>query len=65
MFQSALAARGRSIVGIPFELFKYEAEISRWDPEKGRVCSKQWIIRIDCPELPLADLIVQSAGLPL
>ncbi len=62
MFQSALAARGRSIVGIPFELFKYEAEISRWDPEKGRVRSKQWVIRIDCPELPLADLIVQSAG---
>ncbi|MCG3113390.1 MAG: hypothetical protein MCM46_16365 [Candidatus Manganitrophus sp. SB1] len=62
MFQSALAARGRSIVGIPFELFKYEAEISRWDPAKGRVRSKQWIIRIDCPELPLADLIVQSAG---
>lgn len=62
MFQSALAAKGRSIVGIPFELFKYEAEISRWDPEKGRVRTKQWIIRIDCPELPLADLIVQSAG---
>jgi hypothetical protein len=62
MFQSALAARGRSIVGIPFELFKYEAEISRWDPEKGRIRSKQWVIRIDCPELPLADLIVQSAG---
>ncbi|MGB3943116.1 MAG: hypothetical protein WBK96_16675 [Candidatus Manganitrophaceae bacterium] len=62
MFQSALAAKGRSIVGIPFELFKYEAQISRWDPEKGRVRAKQWIIRIDCPELPLADLIVQSAG---
>ena len=62
LFQSALAAKGRSIVGIPFELFKYEAEISRWDPEKGRVRSKQWIIRIDAPELPLSDLIVQSAG---
>ncbi|NKE70198.1 hypothetical protein [Candidatus Manganitrophus noduliformans] len=65
MFQSALAAKGRSIVGIPFELFKYEAEISRWDTEKGRVRTKQWIIRIDCPELPLADLIVQSAGFGL
>lgn len=65
MFQSALASKGRSLVGIPFEVFKYEAEISRWDPEKGRVRSKQWIIRIDCPELPLADLIVQSAGFGL
>jgi len=62
MFNAALARKGQSIIGIPFDLFKYEAEISRWDSEKGRVRVKQWVIRIDCPDLPLADLLVQGFG---
>ncbi|MFQ5580823.1 MAG: hypothetical protein ACE5FZ_09435 [Nitrospiria bacterium] len=61
-FNQAFAKKGKSIIGIPFELYKAETEISRWDPEKGRVRNRQWIIRLDCPELPLADLIVQMAG---
>jgi len=58
-FNQAFAKKGKSIIGMPFTLYKAESEISRWDPERVRVRNKQWIIRIDCPELPLADLMVQ------
>jgi len=64
-FNQAFAKKGKSIIGMPFELYKAEEEISRWDPERGRIRTKQWIIRIDCPELPLADLIVQMGGFHL
>ncbi len=64
-FNQAFRKKGKSIIGMPFELYKAEEEISRWDPEKGRVRNKQWIIRIDCPELPLADLIVQMSSFNL
>lgn len=60
MFKTALARTGQSIIGIPFDLFKSEAEMTPWDNKRGRIRIKQWIIRIDCPELPLADLLVQG-----
>lgn len=61
-FHAALTRAGKSIVGMPFELFKVESDISRMDPIKGRVRTKQWIPKIDCPEMPLSDLIAESAG---
>jgi len=64
-FNRAFAKKGKSIIGMTFELYKAEEKISRWDPERGRVRNKQWIIRIDCPELPLADLIVQMGAIHL
>jgi len=39
MFKAVLARTGQSMIGIPFDLFKAEAEISRWDNEKAEFAS--------------------------
>ncbi len=61
-FQRLLHKRGKSIVGLPFTLYKVQANLSRWEPGMGLVRTKQWIFRIDSPELPLANFIVQTSG---
>lgn len=61
-----LKKMGRSIIGLTFELFKQEAFLSRWDEEvKRKVRKKQWLIRINCPDFPMSDLIVEEAVLKL
>jgi|GEM_PF-4673931 len=62
-FKKALSKIGGSLVGIPFWLFKFESEVAGWDPTKrSKVRLKQWLFGIDCPELPLSDLLVKHAG---
>ncbi len=61
-FQRLLQKKGRSIVGIPFTLYKVQANLSRWEPGKGLVRTKQWIFRIDSPDLPVANFIFQTSG---
>ncbi|HZR47206.1 MAG TPA: hypothetical protein VFA47_10905 [Candidatus Manganitrophaceae bacterium] len=62
-FKKALSKMGGSLVGVPFWLFKYESEVAGWDSNKrSKVRLKQWLFGIDCPELPLSDLLVKQAG---
>ncbi|MBI3803579.1 MAG: hypothetical protein HY282_07425 [Nitrospirae bacterium] len=62
-FNKALSKAGGSLIGIPFWLFKYELEVAGWDAKKKtKIRLKQWLFGIDCPELPLSDLMVKHAG---